>query len=50
MLPVAEVEFVVVVCGLVGGDVLNFGGGFCSGGGAGGGGGDGGAWVKVGGS
>ena len=43
-------ECVVVVCGLVGGDVLNLRGWFCSGGGAGGGGGDGGGWVKVGGS
>ena len=30
-LPVAEVESLVVGCGLVGGDVLNFGGGFVGG-------------------
>ena len=44
-MPVAKVEYVVVVgCGLVGGDVLNFVGGFCGSGG------DGGGWFKVGGS
>ena len=45
-LPVAEVEFVVVSCGLVGGDFFKFGGGVC-GGGCGR---DGGGLFKVGGS
>ena len=50
-LPVAQLESVVVGCGLVKGDVLNFGWGFCSSGSVGGGGGgDGGGWFKVGGS
>ena len=44
-LPVAQLECVVVGCGLVKGDVLNFGWGFCSSGS-----GDGGGWFKVGGS
>ena len=50
-LPVAQLECVVVGCGLVKGDVWNFGWGFCSSGSVGGGGGgDGGGWFKVGGS
>ena len=48
-LPVVELERVVVGCGLVGGYVLKFSGGFCRGG-DGGGGGDSGGWFKVGGS